>query len=396
MTGPSSATAARRSTRCGCGRAATPTFRLRRIQQRRFLRRRGRQGARRDDHARAVSRTITPRGRSLRFLQEYFLVALLARRHRRPLPPPRQRLVALPDKVAIQLNDTHPAMAVPELMRILLDEAKLGWDDAWDLTRRTLAYTNHTLLPEALEKWPVELFEALLPRHLEIIYEINRRFLDDVAAKLSGRRGRIARVSLIEEGAAAAGAHGQPRHRRLAQHQWRRRDPLRIAQQESVPDFAEMFPERFNNKTNGVTPRRWLLLANPDLAKLITEAIGDGWVTDLERVRETRPARRRRRVPRAVPRRASARPRCDSSTGSRRQPASVVDPDTIFDVPDQTHPRIQAATPQRAARRRALQPPARRTRSWTCRRARSSSRARPRRPTSSPSSSSSSSTTSPP
>src|SRR5262249_2499423 len=141
----------------------------------------------------------TPRGKSLRFVQEYFLVRcsladIVARFRQRGNDWP-----ALADKVAIQLNDTHPAMAVAEVMRILLDEAGLGWDQAWDLTVRTLAYTNHTLLPEALEKWPVELFEALLPRHLEIVYEINRRFLGEVRAKHPGDDARLGRVSLIEE-----------------------------------------------------------------------------------------------------------------------------------------------------------------------------------------------------
>src|SRR3989475_12140056 len=139
-------------------------------------------------------------GQGLRFLQEYFLVACsladLIRRFRRS----NTDWTALPEKVAIQLNDTHPAIAVPELMRILLDDAHLGWDDAWDLTQRTLGYTNHTLLPEALEKWPVAWFETLLPRHLEIIFEINRRLLDDVRRRFPGDDGRVERTSLIEEG----------------------------------------------------------------------------------------------------------------------------------------------------------------------------------------------------
>jgi starch phosphorylase len=223
----------------------------------------------------------TPRGRSLRFLQEYFLVRcsladIVARFRRRG-----NDWSTLPDKVAIQLNDTHPAMAVPELMRILLDEAKLGWDKAWDLTVRTLAYTNHTLLPEALEKWPVELFEALLPRHLEIVYEINRRFLADVRAKYAGDEGKLARVSLIEENGgrkvrmanlAIVGSHST--NGVAAIHS-------ELLRTKTVPDFADLFPRRFNNKTNGVTPRRWLLLANPNLAALLTDAVGDGWVTDL-------------------------------------------------------------------------------------------------------------------
>jgi starch phosphorylase len=231
----------------------------------------------------------TPRGRSLRFLQEYFLVRcsladILARFRRRGNDWP-----ALPDKVAIQLNDTHPALAVAELMRALLDEAKLGWDQAWDLTVRSLAYTNHTLLPEALEKWPVDLFEALLPRHLEIVYEINRRFLDDVRARYPNDPGRVGRMSLIEEAPvrqvrmanlAIVGAHST--NGVAAIHS-------QLLRTNTVADFAQMFPGRFNNKTNGVTPRRWLLVANPDLANLLTEAVGDGWVTDLAKLRQVAP-----------------------------------------------------------------------------------------------------------
>ena len=192
-------------------------------------------------------------------------------------------------------------MAVAELMRILLDRAGLGWDEAWDLTVRTLAYTNHTLLPEALEKWPVELFEALLPRHLEIIYEINRRFLDDVRAAHPGDDAKVARMSLIEEAPAR-----QVRMANLAIVGTHSTNGVAAIHSEllrtrTVADFAAMFPERFNNKTNGVTPRRWLLLANPDLARLLTEAVGDGWVTDLGALRRDRPAGRGRRVPRAVP-----------------------------------------------------------------------------------------------
>jgi len=223
----------------------------------------------------------TPRGRSLRFLQEYFLVRcsladIVARFRRR-----ENDWSTLPDKVAIQLNDTHPAMAVPELMRILLDEARLGWDQAWGLTVRTLAYTNHTLLPEALEKWPVELFEALLPRHLEIVYEINRRFLGDVHASHPGDEARSARVSLIEENhgrrvrmanLAIVGSHST--NGVAAIHS----DLLKSV---TVPDFAELFPKRFSNKTNGVTPRRWLMLANPDLAQLLSTEAGPDWVTDM-------------------------------------------------------------------------------------------------------------------
>jgi starch phosphorylase len=226
----------------------------------------------------------TSLGQKLRFVQEYFLVACsladIVRRFRRN----NTDWAKLPDKVAIQLNDTHPTMAVPELMRILLDEAKLGWDESWDLTRRTLAFTNHTLLPEALEKWPVEWFEKLIPRHLEIIFEINRRWLEEVRTRFPSDEGRVARVSLIEEGhnkhvrmanLAIVGSHST--NGVAAIHS----ELLRTT---TVKDLAEIFPERFNNKTNGVTPRRWLLLANPALAHTITEAIGDGWTTDLSQL----------------------------------------------------------------------------------------------------------------
>ncbi|WP_422931524.1 glycogen/starch/alpha-glucan phosphorylase [Singulisphaera sp. PoT] len=244
--------------------------------------------------AETVSRVLypddsTPRGRSLRFVQEYFLVAcsladIVARFRRRG-----NDWSTLADKVAVQLNDTHPAMAVAELMRILLDGAKLGWDEAWDLTVRTLAYTNHTLLPEALEKWPVEMFEALIPRQLEIIYEINRRFLDTVRADHPGDDAKVARMSLVEEtpsrqirmaNLAIVGTHSTNGVAAIHSQLLRTR---------TVADFATMFPERFSNKTNGVTPRRWLLLANPDLAALLTEAVGESWVTDLAMLRRIVP-----------------------------------------------------------------------------------------------------------
>jgi starch phosphorylase len=245
--------------------------------------------------AESVTRVLYPddstsKGQALRFVQEYFLVACsladLLRRFRQS----NADWNALPGKVAIQLNDTHPALAVPELMRILLDEAHLGWDDAWDLSRRTLAYTNHTLLPEALEKWPLAWFEMLLPRQLEIIREINRRLVDEIRTRFPGDAGRIERVSLVEE----ESGEGKVRMANLAivgSHSTNgvaaiHSDLLRTT---TVKDLAEMFPERFNNKTNGVTPRRWLLLANPALSAVITDAIGDGWVTDLGRLRQLAP-----------------------------------------------------------------------------------------------------------
>jgi glycogen phosphorylase len=227
-------------------------------------------------------------GQELRFVQEYFLVAcsladLVRRFHRR-----NGNWHLVPDKVAIQLNDTHPTLAVPELMRILLDEAHLEWDEAWDITQKTLGYTNHTLLPEALERWPVSYFEKLLPRQLEIIFEINRRFLDTVRARWPGDDARVARMSLIEEGAerkvrmanmAIVGSHST--NGVAAIHS-------ALLRKLTVKDFAEMYPERFNNKTNGVTPRRWLLLTNPGLARTITDAIGERWVSDLDELEKLR------------------------------------------------------------------------------------------------------------
>jgi starch phosphorylase len=231
----------------------------------------------------------TVRGQALRFLQEYFLVACSLADLIRRFRSTNADWSALPEKAAIQLNDTHPALAVPELMRILLDEARLGWETAWELTRRTLAYTNHTLLPEALEKWPVAWLEMLLPRHLEIVFEINRRLLDDVRARFPGDGARAARVSLIEEGAqkhvrmahlAVVGSHST--NGVAAIHSG-------LLRTTTLKDLAELLPERFNNKTNGVTPRRWLLLANPPLARTITEAIGDAWITDLEQLARLAP-----------------------------------------------------------------------------------------------------------
>lgn len=223
----------------------------------------------------------TALGLGLRFAQEYFLVACsladLVRRFRRH----NADWSTLPDKVAIQLNDTHPSLAVPELMRILLDEAGLRWDQAWDITKRTLAYTNHTLLPEALEKWPLRWFELMLPRHMEIILDINQGLVDEVRARFPGEEDRIKRVSLVEEGGernirmanlAIVGSHST--NGVAAIHS-------RLLRTVTVKDLADLFPERFNNKTNGITPRRWLLLANPALAGCITQAIGDGWITDL-------------------------------------------------------------------------------------------------------------------
>lgn len=272
----------------------------------------------------------TKAGQILRFIQQYFLVtcslADLVARFRRT----NSDWTTLPDKVAIQLNDTHPSMAVAVLMRILLDEAGLGWDTAWDLTRRTLAYTNHTLLPEALEKWPVRFFEQTCPRLLEIIYEINNRLLQEVRDHFPGDEERVLRVSLIEEmserhvrmaNLAIAGTHSTNGVAQIHS------DLLRTR---VVSDFAELYPERFNNKTNGVTPRRWLLLANPPLASLITDAIGTNWITDLTELTKLRPLADNAefRSEFLLTKRQAKQSFADwlkSTTGQ------VVDPDSIFD-----------------------------------------------------------------
>jgi starch phosphorylase len=272
----------------------------------------------------------TRSGRSLRFAQEYFLVAcsladIIARFQR-----DNTDWATLPDKVAIQLNDTHPALAVAELMRILLDQIGLGWEQSWDLTVRTLAYTNHTLLPEALEKWPVDLFERLLPRQLEIIYEINRRFLVEVRQRFPGDEERLGRMSLIEESPTkqvrmanlaivgshstngVAAIHSELLHKRV------------------VSDFFEMFPGRFNNKTNGITPRRWLLLANPALAKLITETVGERWPADLDRLRALQPLADDAAF-RTAFRQAKRQAKVRFAGWLKTAAGRIVDPDTIFD-----------------------------------------------------------------
>jgi starch phosphorylase len=272
----------------------------------------------------------TSMGQGLRFVQEYFLVACtladLIRRFRQS----NADWSALPAKVAIQLNDTHPTLAVPELMRILLDEANLGWDKAWELTQRTLGYTNHTLLPEALEKWPLAWFEAMLPRHLEIIYEINRRLLDSVRTRFPGDEGRVQRVSLIEEGPAKhvrmanlaiVGSHST--NGVAAIHS----ELLRTI---TVKDLAEMFPDRFSNKTNGVTPRRWLLLANPGLARVITEAIGDAWITDLGELCRLKPFAEDKSF-RDSFRNAKREAKSQFATWLKSTSGQTVDPDSIFD-----------------------------------------------------------------
>src|SRR5438105_6060028 len=228
-------------------------------------------------------------GRELRLKQQYFFVACslhdIVRRHL----VAHKSLDDFAEKVAIQLNDTHPAVAIPELMRIFVDEHQLPWEKAWELTVATFGYTNHTLLAEALETWPVEMFGRLLPRHLQIIFEINRRFLRQVMNRFPYDDQRLTRMSLIDEGngelpskrirmayLAVVGSHSV--NGVAALH-------TKLLEQDLLRDFHEMWPERFNNKTNGVTPRRWLLTSNPLLAEAITSRLGEGWITDLGELR---------------------------------------------------------------------------------------------------------------
>jgi starch phosphorylase len=222
-------------------------------------------------------------GKQLRLEQEYFFVSCALQDCIRLLLQ-RGAIREFADKFALQLNDTHPSLAVPELMRLLIDVHDLGWDEAWDLVRRSIAYTNHTLLPEALETWPLPLVARLLPRHLEIIYEINRRFLDEVRARFPGDDARVRRMSLI-------GEDGDKQLRMahlatVASHHINGVAALhsRLLRDTVLRDFAELWPERFTSVTNGVTPRRFVGLANPRLAELVTEAIGDGWLRDLDRL----------------------------------------------------------------------------------------------------------------
>jgi glycogen phosphorylase len=285
--------------------------------------------------AETLTRVLYPddsrfRGQALRLMQEYFLVACsladAVRRFQRGNSD--WRLFA--EKVAIQMNDTHPALAVPELMRILVDQVHLGWDEAWQITQNTLAYTNHTLLPEALEKWPVAWFEDMLPRQLEIIYEINRRFLGDVRRRFPGDQGRIRRLSLIEEGVgkkvrmanlAVIGSHSTNGVAEIHSN---------LLRETTLKDLAEIFPKRFTNKTNGVTPRRWLLLCNHELSRLITDAIGDGWISDLSQLSKLKAftVDRGFRDDFLKTKHNAKRQFCDWFRWSTGQ---VLDPDAIFD-----------------------------------------------------------------
>lgn len=224
-------------------------------------------------------------GKELRLVQEYFLVACSIRDIIRRYLKTHDTFEEFPKKVAIQLNDTHPALTVVELMRTFLDEYDILWDKAWKITQETLGYTNHTLLPEALEKWPVPLMEYVLPRHLQIVYEINHRFLQEIASVWPNDIDRIRRMSIIEE--------GDPKQVRMAylsivgSHSVNGVAAIHseLVKSSLVPDFYQLWPHKFNNKTNGVTQRRWILKSNPFLSDLITQKIGNGWITDLDQLK---------------------------------------------------------------------------------------------------------------
>jgi len=228
-------------------------------------------------------------GKRLRLAQQYFFVSCSLQDMLHILDLAGEPVEALPQRFAVQLNDTHPSIAVAELMRLLLDERRLDWDSAWAITVATFGYTNHTLLPEALETWPLPMFQELLPRHLELIYEINRRFLEEVRERFPGDEGRVARMSLIgEEGdrrvrmahLATVGSHAV--NGVAALH-------TELLKASVLKDFYELWPERFSNKTNGVTPRRFLALSNPGLRALLNRTLGDGWLTDLGLLRGLEP-----------------------------------------------------------------------------------------------------------
>ncbi len=237
-----------------------------------------------------VSKVLYPsdtvdQGKELRVLQEYFLVSCSMRDIVRRYMKRNNSFGKFASKVAIQLNDTHPALAIVELMRILVDENGMPWHRAWNITEATFGYTNHTLLPEAMERWPLSLFERILPRHLQIIYDINKQFLNKVSSKWPDDLGRISRMSIIEEGytkqvrmahLSIVGSHSV--NGVAALHS-------KLITADLVPDFFEMMPKKFNNKTNGITQRRWLLNVNPELAGLISNTIGDAWITDLYKLK---------------------------------------------------------------------------------------------------------------
>ncbi|HEX8960341.1 MAG TPA: glycogen/starch/alpha-glucan phosphorylase, partial [Geobacteraceae bacterium] len=270
-------------------------------------------------------------GKMLRLVQEYFFVSCSLQDMMRICMMLNGSPERFDQRFAAQLNDTHPAVAVAELMRLLVDEHAVAWEKAWEITQNTFGYTNHTLLPEALEKWPVELFGQILPRHLEIVYEINRRFLDQVRVAFPGDEERVARMSLIDESGcryvrmahlACVGSHAVNGVARLH---------TELLGREVLRDFHEMFPEKFHNVTNGVTPRRWLALSNPRLAALISRTIGDSWITHLDELRRLEPLADDPRFQEEW-QRVKRENKNDLAALILERTGVSVDPDSLFDI----------------------------------------------------------------
>src|SRR6185312_12983393 len=283
-----------------------------------------------------ISRVLYPSdsvlsGKELRLIQEYFLVACSLKDIIRQYRSTHSGFDSFPEKVAVQMNDTHPSLCVAELMRLLVDEHQIEWERAWEITVATLGYTNHTLLPEALERWPVSLMERVLPRHMEIIFGINHQFLRTVAHIWPAELDRHRRMSIIEEGPekqvrmahlAIIGSHAINGVSRLH---------TELLKSSLVPDFAAVWPERFSNKTNGVAPRRWLLKANPELSALLTRAVGESWITNLDQVRGIEPLAS---DPAFQQEFMQIKRRCKEKLAREiaNTTAVQVDPDSLFDV----------------------------------------------------------------
>jgi len=283
-----------------------------------------------------VSKVLYPNdepleGKRLRLAQQYFFVSCSLQDMMQIHLLFNNPADTFDETFAVQLNDTHPSLAVAELMRLLVDEHDVDWDRAWNVTRNTFGYTNHTLLPEALEKWPLPLFRGLLPRHLEIIFEINRSFLDEVREKYPDDKDRVARLSLIDESGvkyvrmanlACVGGHAINGVAELHSE---------LLKSHVLKDFYDLFPERFSNKTNGVTPRRFMALSNPRLAELLTDAVGAGWVTDLDQLRRIEPIAEDPQF-REKWREIKLLNKIDLAACIRERTGIVVDPQSMFDV----------------------------------------------------------------
>jgi starch phosphorylase len=271
------------------------------------------------------------RGKELRLEQQYFFVSCSLQDMLRILRTQKLQLDQFHEKFAVQLNDTHPAIAIAELMRLLVDEALMPWGDAWKVTSRTFAYTNHTLLPEALERWSLEVFGRVLPRHLQIIQEINAQFLEEVRMRFLGDEARIARMSLIDETGeryvrmahlACVGSHAINGVAELHSE---------LLKRDVLKDFYELWPQKFSNKTNGVTPRRWIVLSNPKLSDLICEHIGTDWIKDLAQLRRLEPLAEKPEF-RARWREIKHHTKQGFAALALERTGTVIDPDSIFDV----------------------------------------------------------------